>query len=151
MWILLKMYPYIDKHLWNLLVKFQLDPTIGFEVMLNSVKLNGRKVYAKIWIWPCLVRITRLNRIKRSRSFIGMKQSGSSLQKKRSGEGHKAVAIDNIFLDFFLSLTWEHQQPFIRYKRDEPIEKGVIQDSCIRPFLVRWSSHFIPGTSKPRV
>jgi hypothetical protein len=48
MWILLKMYPNIEKHLWNLLVKFQLDPTVGFEVMLNSVKLNGRNLYAKI-------------------------------------------------------------------------------------------------------
>jgi Holliday junction resolvasome RuvABC ATP-dependent DNA helicase subunit len=47
MWILHKMNPNIDKHLWNLLVKFQLDPTVGFEVMRNSVKLNGRKFYAK--------------------------------------------------------------------------------------------------------
>jgi len=41
------MYPNIDKQLWNLLVKFQLDPTVGFEVMLNSVKLNGINFYAK--------------------------------------------------------------------------------------------------------
>ena len=58
-----KIYPNIYKHLWNVLVKFQLDPTVRFEVMLNSVNLNGRNVYAKIWIWPCLGRITRLNRI----------------------------------------------------------------------------------------
>jgi hypothetical protein len=57
------MYSNIYKYLWNLLVKFQLDPTVGFEIMLNSVKLNGRNFYAKIRIWPCLVRITRLNRI----------------------------------------------------------------------------------------
>jgi len=57
------MYPNRDKHLWNLLVKFQLNLTVGFEVMLNSVQLNGRNFYAKIWIWPCLVRITRLDRI----------------------------------------------------------------------------------------
>jgi hypothetical protein len=57
------MYPKIDKHLWNLLVKFQLDPTVGFKVMLNSVKLNGINFYAKIRIWPYLVCITRLNRI----------------------------------------------------------------------------------------
>jgi hypothetical protein len=31
--------------------------------MLNSVKLDGRKVYAKIRIWRCLGYITRLNRI----------------------------------------------------------------------------------------
>jgi hypothetical protein len=42
------MYLNIEKYLWNLLVKFQLDPTVEFEVMLNSVKLNGRKFYAKI-------------------------------------------------------------------------------------------------------
>jgi hypothetical protein len=47
MWILLKMYPNIYKHLWNLLVKFQLNPTVGFKVMLNSVKLNRRNFYAK--------------------------------------------------------------------------------------------------------
>ena len=62
-WIHLKIYPNTDKYLRNLMVKFQLDPMVGFEVMLNSVKLNGRKSYAKIWIWPCLSRITRLNRI----------------------------------------------------------------------------------------
>jgi hypothetical protein len=44
-------------------VKLQLNPTVRFDVMLNSVKLNGRKFYAKIWIWPYLIRITRLNRI----------------------------------------------------------------------------------------
>jgi hypothetical protein len=44
------MYPNIDKYLWNLMVKFQLDPMVGFEVMLNSIKLNGRKSYAKIRI-----------------------------------------------------------------------------------------------------
>jgi len=62
-WIHLKIYPNTDKYLWNLMVKFQLDLMVGFEVMLNSVKLNGRKSYAKIRIWPCLGRITRLNRI----------------------------------------------------------------------------------------
>ena len=62
-WIHLKIYPNTDKYLRNLMVKFQLDPMVGFEVMLNSVKLNGRKSYAKIRIWPCLGRITRLNRI----------------------------------------------------------------------------------------
>jgi hypothetical protein len=41
------MYPNIDKKLWNLLVKFQLDPTVEIEVILNGVKLNGRKFYAK--------------------------------------------------------------------------------------------------------
>jgi hypothetical protein len=45
------------------LVKFQLDPTVGFRVMLNIIKLDGRKVYAKIRIWPFSGRITRLNRI----------------------------------------------------------------------------------------
>jgi hypothetical protein len=62
-WIHLKIYPNTDKYLRNLMVKFQLDPMVGFEVMLNSVKLNGRKSYAKIRIWPCLGCITRLNRI----------------------------------------------------------------------------------------
>jgi hypothetical protein len=42
------MFPKIYKYLWNIMVKFQLDPTVGFEVMLNSIKLNGRKSYAKI-------------------------------------------------------------------------------------------------------
>ena len=42
--------PYSVKYLWNLLVKFQLDPTVGFEVMLNSIKLDGRKFYVKIQI-----------------------------------------------------------------------------------------------------
>jgi hypothetical protein len=46
----MKMCPNIDKYLWNLMVKFQLDPTVGFEVMLNSVKLNGKNSYAKIRI-----------------------------------------------------------------------------------------------------
>jgi hypothetical protein len=55
--------PYSVKYLWNLLVKFQLDPMVGFEVMLNSIKLDGRKFYVKIQIWPCFGRITRLNRI----------------------------------------------------------------------------------------
>jgi hypothetical protein len=41
------MYPNIGKHLWNLLVKFQLNPTVVFEVMLNSVKLNGRNFTPK--------------------------------------------------------------------------------------------------------
>jgi len=50
MWIHMKMCPNIDKYLWNLMVKFQLDPTVGFEVMLNSVKLNGKNSYAKIRI-----------------------------------------------------------------------------------------------------
>ena len=57
------MYPNIDKYCWNLIIKFQLDPVVGFEVMLNSVKLNVRNSYAKIWIWPCLGCITRLNHI----------------------------------------------------------------------------------------
>ena len=34
--------------------------------MLNSIKLDCIKFYAKIQIWPRLGRITRLNRIKRS-------------------------------------------------------------------------------------
>jgi hypothetical protein len=36
---------------------------VEFRVMLNSVKLDGRTFYAKIWIWPCLDCITRLNHI----------------------------------------------------------------------------------------
>jgi hypothetical protein len=36
---------------------------VGFGVMLNRVKLDGRTFYAKIRIWPCLSRITKLNRI----------------------------------------------------------------------------------------
>jgi hypothetical protein len=32
----------------NLHVKFQLDPMVGFGVMLNSVKVDNRKFYAKI-------------------------------------------------------------------------------------------------------
>jgi hypothetical protein len=59
----LKIYPNIDKYLWNLLVKFQLDPTVEFGVMLNRIKLDGRNFYTKIQIWPCFGRITRLNRI----------------------------------------------------------------------------------------
>jgi hypothetical protein len=34
----------------NPLVKFQLDPMVRFGIMLNSVKLDGRKVYTKIRI-----------------------------------------------------------------------------------------------------
>jgi hypothetical protein len=41
------MYLNIDKYLWNLLVKFQLNPTVEFEVMLNRVKLNGRNFTPK--------------------------------------------------------------------------------------------------------
>jgi hypothetical protein len=44
----LKLYPNIDQYLQNLRVKFQLDPTVGFGVMLNNVKLDNRKFYAKI-------------------------------------------------------------------------------------------------------
>jgi hypothetical protein len=62
-WIHLTIYPNIDKYLWNHLVTFQLDPTVEFEVMLNSVKLDGRNFYVKIRIWLCLDRITRINRI----------------------------------------------------------------------------------------
>ena len=43
----LTFYPNIDKYLWNLLVKFQLDPTVEFGVMFNSVKLDGRKFTSK--------------------------------------------------------------------------------------------------------
>jgi hypothetical protein len=57
------MYLNIDKYLWNLLVKFQLTPTIKFEVMFNSVKLDGRNFYTKIRIWLYLGCITRLNHI----------------------------------------------------------------------------------------
>jgi hypothetical protein len=42
--------PYNVKYLWNLLVKFQLDPMVGFGVMLNSIKLDGKKFYVKIQI-----------------------------------------------------------------------------------------------------
>jgi hypothetical protein len=45
------MYLNIDKYLWNLLVKFQLNPTVEFEVMLNHVKLDGKTFYTKIRIW----------------------------------------------------------------------------------------------------
>ena len=44
------MYPNIDKYLLNLLVNFQLDPTVEFGVILNSVKLDGRNFYTKIQI-----------------------------------------------------------------------------------------------------
>ena len=59
----LKSFPNIDQYLMDSLVKFQLQPTIGFGVMLNSVKLDGRKFDTKIRIQPCLGRITKLNRI----------------------------------------------------------------------------------------
>jgi hypothetical protein len=42
------MYPNIDKYLWNCLEKFKLNPMVGFGVMFNSVKIDGRKFYAKI-------------------------------------------------------------------------------------------------------
>jgi hypothetical protein len=44
----LTMYPNIDKYLWNCLEKFKLNPMVGFGVMFNSVKIDGRKFYAKI-------------------------------------------------------------------------------------------------------
>jgi hypothetical protein len=44
----MNVYLKIEKYLWNLLVKFQLDPTVEFEVMINSIKLDGRKFYSKI-------------------------------------------------------------------------------------------------------
>jgi hypothetical protein len=44
----LKVYPKIEKYLWKFLVNFQLDTTVGFGVILNRVKLDGRKFYAKI-------------------------------------------------------------------------------------------------------
>jgi hypothetical protein len=53
----LKFYPNIEKYIWNLQVKFQLDPKVWFRVMINNIKLDGRKFYAKIRIWPCLDRI----------------------------------------------------------------------------------------------
>jgi hypothetical protein len=49
--LVVNIYPNIDKYLWNLVVTFQLDPMIGgFDVMLNSVKLDSRTIYAKIRI-----------------------------------------------------------------------------------------------------
>jgi len=48
--LVVNIYPNIDKYLWNLVVTFQLDPTVGFDVMLNSVKLDSRTIYAKIRI-----------------------------------------------------------------------------------------------------
>jgi len=62
----LKSYPNIDQYLWKLLVKFQLDPTVGFGVILNNVKLDGKNFYAKIWILACF---TRLNRIINSQQI----------------------------------------------------------------------------------
>jgi len=56
----LKLYPNIDQYFLDLQVKFQLDPTVGFGVMLKSVKLDSRKFYDKIQIWPCLDRIKDL-------------------------------------------------------------------------------------------
>jgi hypothetical protein len=46
----LKLYPNIDQYFLDLQVKFQLDPTVGFGVMLKSVKLDSRKFYDKIQI-----------------------------------------------------------------------------------------------------
>jgi hypothetical protein len=40
-----------------------LNPTVGFGVMLNRVKLDNKEFYTKIRIWPCLDRITKLNHI----------------------------------------------------------------------------------------
>jgi hypothetical protein len=40
-----------------------LNPTVGFGVMLNRVKLDSKEFYTKIWIWPCFDRITKLNHI----------------------------------------------------------------------------------------
>lgn len=35
-------------------VKFQLDPTVEFSIMLKSVKLDSKNFYDKISIWPYL-------------------------------------------------------------------------------------------------
>jgi hypothetical protein len=42
--------PYNVKYLWNLLVKSQLDSMVRFGVMLNNIKLDGKKIYVKIQI-----------------------------------------------------------------------------------------------------
>jgi hypothetical protein len=54
----LKLYPNIDQYLWNLRIKFQLDSTVGFGVVLNSEKLDNIKFYAKIR--PYLDRIINI-------------------------------------------------------------------------------------------
>jgi hypothetical protein len=51
----LKLYPNIENYILNLLEKFQLYPIVWFGVMFNSVKLDSKKFYAEIRIWPFLI------------------------------------------------------------------------------------------------
>jgi hypothetical protein len=52
----LKAYPNMEKYIWNLLVKFQLDSRCDLELC----SIDGRKFYTKIRIWPYLNHITYL-------------------------------------------------------------------------------------------
>jgi hypothetical protein len=51
----------MDHYLWNLLGMFQLDPTVGFRVMLNNVRLDGRNFTPKPKYYLVWVEIKRLN------------------------------------------------------------------------------------------
>jgi hypothetical protein len=63
--------------------------------MLINVKLDGRKVYAKIRIWPCLNRITRPNRIT-----LAVKQPNKFFKKYIMMSFTKRI-VANIKKDFY--------------------------------------------------
>jgi hypothetical protein len=49
--IYLTIYSYIEKYLWNPLVNFQLNPTVTFGVMLNSVEtFTPKSKFNLIWV-----------------------------------------------------------------------------------------------------
>ena len=109
----------------NPLVKFQLDPIVRFGIMLNSVKLDGRKVYAKIRIRllsrvisccsHCHVRLTFFLCFQNDEK---RRLSGIKIPSNEAPSSPKSLQ--------FMETSWQsisHDQPFTPLKM--PLAKTI--------------------------